>query len=55
MGSPGGAAGSQAAEAGSVPEKLSLRTPWDAPVELSTRQSDARVQGGEVDPAFTAG
>jgi len=47
--SPGGAADSEAAEAGSIPAKLSLRSLCDALMELYSMQSDARVKSGDVD------
>lgn len=37
-GEPKGAAGLKAAEAGSFPDTLSLRSLWDAQVEFATRQ-----------------
>lgn len=49
MESPGRAADSEAAGDGSIPAKLSLRSLCDALVELSSRQSDARVKSVEVD------
>ena len=47
MESPGGAADSEAAEAGSIPAKLSLRSLCDALMELYSMQSDARIKSGK--------